>query len=858
MTLAADSTMQSHTPMMRQYLTIKAQYPDLLIFYRMGDFYELFFDDAVRAAKLLNITLTHRGQSAGKPIAMAGVPFHAAESYLAKLVKLGESIVICEQLGDPATSKGPVERGVTRIITPGTVTDEAMLDEQQDNILAVIHQQNDTYALATCDISTAEFLLYETKNYDELLSELARANPVELLSCENSLLSDQLPQAYTVKQRPPWEFELNSAMTQLCEQFSTQDLDGFGVTPYKVALQAAGCLLQYIKYTQRNTLPHIRSIKIANTADTIQLDSATRRNLELTQNLQGNHTNTLVDVLDNTNTAMGARLLRRWIHQPLRNQHLIKQRQQAVKELLTADQLDVIKQSLSQIADMERILCRVALLSARPRDLTSLAQSLHQLPTLINLLELYHADLLTQTKLNITDFDTVAVLLKQAIIDNPPVVIREGGVIADGYDAELDELRALSTNSGQFLIDLELRERERTQISTLKVGYNRVHGYYIEISRAQSEKAPTEYIRRQTLKNVERFITPELKTYEDKVLSSKSRALSREKQLYDELLTKLNEHLEALQHCAKAIAELDVLTNFAERALTLDYNCPTLTNEPGLSIEEGRHPVVERVIDNAFVANDTKFTSKSRIQIITGPNMGGKSTYMRQTALITLLAHTGSFVPAKKATIGPIDKIFTRIGAADDLASGRSTFMVEMTETANILHNATKNSLVLLDEIGRGTSTFDGLSLAFATAAHIAKNLNCYTLFATHYFELTALADQYKSITNVHLNATEYGDKIVFLHKVKSGPASQSYGIQVAKLAGVPTEVIHTAREKLFELENQSHQQSSLLQAPQQVQLFCEQEDHSVIKKLREINPDNLTPRAALDILYELVSLAKE
>jgi DNA mismatch repair protein MutS len=858
MTATADAKQQSHTPMMRQYLGIKADYPDLLVFYRMGDFYELFFDDAERAAKLLNITLTHRGQSAGKPIAMAGVPYHAAETYLAKLVKMGESIVICEQLGDPATSKGPVERGVTRIITPGTVSDEALLDEQRDNILAVIHYHNKKYGIATIDITTGEFVVQECESKDEFLSELTRISPVELLMSDEGDISELSSLNINAKHRPPWEFEFSSAITQLCEQFETQDLDGFGVSKYKTALQAAGCLLQYIKYTQRNTLPHIKAITAERITDTLQLDAATRRNLELTKNLQGTETNTLVSVLDNTNTSMGSRLLRRWIHQPLREHHIIRRRQEAIKEIIAVDHKDEFKQPLSHIADMERILSRIALRSARPRDLTALRQSLEQLPSLQQLLEQQHTDLLTQTNQAIDNFEDVTLLLRQAVIENPPVVMRDGGVIADGYDPELDELRALSNNSNQFLIDLELRERERTKINTLKVGYNRVHGYYIEITRAQSDNAPTEYIRRQTLKNVERFITPELKEYEDKVLSSKARALAREKFLYEDLLEKLNQHLDELQTCARAIAELDVILNFAERAVTFNYNCPTLSNESGISIIDGRHPVVEQVVHDPFVANDTKFTKKSRMQIITGPNMGGKSTYMRQTALITLMAHIGSFVPAKEAIIGPIDKIFTRIGAADDLASGRSTFMVEMTETANILHNATKNSLVLLDEIGRGTSTFDGLSLAFATAAHIAEKVGAYTLFATHYFELTALSEQFKTISNVHLNATEYGEKIVFLHKVKPGPASQSYGIQVAKLAGVPTAVINTAKDKLFELESQSHQAASHRHAPQQTQLFIENDISPAIKRLQEINADNLTPRSALDIMYELIQLAKE
>lgn len=848
----ANPALQSHTPMMRQYLTIKAQYPDLMLLYRMGDFYELFFEDAERAAKILNITLTKRGQSNGKPIPMAGVPFHAVENYLAKLVKFGESIAMCEQTGDPATSKGPVTREVTRIITPGTVSDEALLDEQSDNLLIVIHHEQQ-YALAAIDITTGRFFIQEYATDNELISDIMRLNPAEILVNEDSTL-DTLPNLpVSAKRRPPWEFDLKSATTQLCEQFKTKDLDGFGVSSYETAIQAAGCLLQYIKYTQRTALPHIKSIKVEKNSDTILLDAATRRNLEITTNLQGTQSNTLIDILDRTHTAMGARLLRRWLHQPLRNHHKIEQRQTAIKELIANDSMDELSTPLKAIADVERILTRIALRSARPRDLTALRQSLEQLPILISLLDTQHTELLTQSKLAFANFDSVALLLKQAILENPPVVIREGGVIADGYDPELDELRALSQDGNQFLVALEQRERERTNISTLKVGYNRVHGYYIEISRAQSDNAPTEYIRRQTLKNVERFITPELKTHEDKVLSSRSRALHREKQLYDALLEELNKHIDALQHCAQALSTIDVITNLAQRAVTLNFHCPTLSNQPGIHIVDGRHPVVEQVLEDPFVPNNTEFSKKTQMQIITGPNMGGKSTYMRQTALIVLLAHTGSFVPASEATIGPIDKIFTRIGASDDLASGRSTFMVEMTETANILHNATDKSLVLLDEIGRGTSTFDGLSLAWATAAHIAEKIHAYTLFATHYFELTSLPERYKTTVNMHLNATEFGDQIVFLHKLKAGPASQSYGIQVAKLAGLPSDVINAAREKLFELESDSHQKTVGSNTPEQKQLFYEPEEPAVLTRLKAIQPDNLTPKQALDALYELV-----
>lgn len=855
MPIALDHSTTTHTPMMRQYLHIKSQYPDLLVFYRMGDFYELFYQDAERAAKLINITLTQRGQSAGKPIPMAGIPYHAADNYLTKLVKLGESVVICEQIGDPATSKGPVERAVTRIITPGTISDDHLLDEKRDPILAVIHTDQKLYAIATLNIMTGDFIIHEYTTRESLLSALARINPAEILMSENSIFDSTPPFNITPKARPPWEFELKSAVTQLCEQFETQDLDGFGVTTHTVALQAAGCLLHYIKYTQRQALPHIKSIKAEQASEYIQLDAATRRNLELTQNLKGDETHTLVSVLDNTNTAMGSRLLRQWIHQPLRDQNAIRHRQEAIKELIANDVGDALKQRLQPIADMERILGRIALRSARPRDLIGLRDSLEQIPHVKAILIQQCTPLLTHINTSCLDFESIALLLRKAIIDNPPVIIREGGVIADGYDKELDELRLLSRDDSQFLIDMEIRERERTGINTLKVGYTRVHGYYIEISRIQSDKAPIDYIRRQTLKNAERFITAELKAHEDKVLSSHSRALTREKQLYDELLELLNHDLARLQLCAKALATLDVINNFAERANTLNYECPTLVTEPGIHIIEGRHPVIEQVLTSPFITNDTKLSKKSRMQIITGPNMGGKSTYMRQTALITLMTHIGCFVPAKEVIIGPIDKIFTRIGASDDLSSGRSTFMVEMTETANILHNATKNSLVLLDEIGRGTSTFDGLSLAWAIAAHMSQHVAAFTLFATHYFELTLLPEQFKTIHNVHLNATEYGDRIIFLHKVTMGAANQSYGIQVAKLAGIPSTILQAAREKLYELESQSHANQVMHTKHSQTELCFNDTESPALTQLKTINPDNLSAREALDVLYKLVEL---
>ncbi|MCB1827684.1 MAG: DNA mismatch repair protein MutS, partial [Coxiellaceae bacterium] len=765
---------------------------------RMGDFYELFFDDATRAAKLLDITLTARGKSGGEPIPMAGVPFHAVEGYLAKLIKLGESVAICEQIGDPATTKGPVAREVARIITPGTISDEALLDERKDNILMAIYEQGASFGFATLDITSGNFLIQECISKETLLTELERIQPVELLISEYSTLEQDL-QRMTLKRRPPWDFELSTAKNSLCQQFETKDLAGFGIEKAELGLCAAGALLQYIKYTQRNALPHIRTIKLETQHQMIAIDPATRRNLELCQNLQGGSDNTLASVLDHTTTAMGGRLIRRWINQPLRDREILNARQNAIKRLLENQDYAEIKECLTGSADIERILGRIALRSARPRDLTGLRNTLGRLPKLQNQLKNIVDEKCQTLSAAFSDFETLHALLENAILENPPVVIREGGVIADGYDEELDELRNLSKNSSNFLVEMEMREKERTKLSSLKVGYNRIHGFYIEISKTQSQQAPAEYIRRQTLKNAERYITPELKTYEEKVLSAQARALAREKQLWDELLDTLNDELVRLKQCATALAELDVISNLAERAVALNLSLPNLSDEPGIQIEGGRHLVVEDVMDGPFIPNDTILNPSRRMLIITGPNMGGKSTYMRQTALIVLLAYIGSYVPANTATIGPIDKIFTRIGAADDLASGRSTFMVEMTETANILHNATENSLVLMDEIGRGTSTFDGLSLAWACAAYLAENVKAYTLFETHYFELTSLEETLATVKNIHLNATEHDDKIVFLHAVKEGPANQSYGLQVAQLAGVPQAVIQQAKEKLHE-----------------------------------------------------------
>lgn len=838
-------TLSQHTPMMQQYWHIKSQHPDILVFYRMGDFYELFYDDAKKAARLLDITLTSRGHSNGNPIPMAGIPFHSADNYLAKLIRAGESIALCEQIGDPATSKGPVAREVVRVLTPGTVTDDNLLDQQCDNILAAIFEHNNHFGIACINIASGRFSIQEVDNEVALLAEIARINPSEILTDENANFNF----ASSVKKRPVWEFELSTAKKLLLEQFKTNSLDGFGVNDLSIALCAAGCLLHYVQYTQRARLPHIHSIIVEKSNDAIFMDAATRRNLELVRNLQGEKNCTLSAVLDNTMTAMGSRLLRRWITQPLTNHAKINRRLEKVGLFLKSGQFENIRDTLKNIFDLERILSRVALHSARPRDLAHLRHSLSVLPDLKNcLMKIYPTELKTFPKLHD--------LLQKAIIENPPMIIRDGGVIAEGYDAELDELKKLDGNGQQFLLDLEQRERERTGLNTLKVGYNRIHGYYIEMSRLQSDKAPIDYSRRQTLKNMERFITPELKSFEDKILTSNSRALAREKFLYDQLLTLISESLMPLQKLAEQLSQLDVLTNFAVCALKNNYVAPQFSTSPGIEIINGRHPVIELVIENHFVPNDTYFNAEKRMLLITGPNMGGKSTYMRQTALITLMAHIGSYVPAEKIIIGPIDRIFTRIGAADDLASGRSTFMVEMTETANILHNATENSLVLMDEVGRGTSTFDGLSLAWACALHLANQSKAFTLFATHYFELTHLPLESNGISNVHLDATEHNDQIVFLHKLKEGPANQSYGLQVAKLAGVPKVVIENAKLKLSELENPPcinlSAKPETRVAPTQSELLLEPLSNPIIDEIKNLNVDALSPREALTKLYEL------
>ncbi len=836
---------------MRQYLSIKAEFPDTLLLFRMGDFYELFYDDARKAARLLDITLTQRGQSAGQPIPMAGVPYHAVDNYLARLVRLGESAAICEQIGDPAASKGPVERKVVRIVTPGTVSDEALLEDRRDNFLMAVAGGDKRFGLAWLDVASGRFRLAEVGSVGELVAELERLKPTELLGDETRALPPAVVQRPGYRARPGWHFDRASAVELLARQFGTRDLSGYGCEQLDLAVGAAGCLLSYVNETQRAALPHIRGIKVEAQGETVILDAATRRNLEIETHPGGRAEHTLAGVLDRTVTPMGGRMLRRWLNRPLRDDEALKLRHHAIGELVERARYEPLMDLLRGIGDCERILARVALRSARPRDLTTLSAALGLLPSLREALAGIDSPRLTTLGARLDPVPAAHALLERAIVPEPPVLIRDGGVIAAGYDAELDELRALSDDATKYLSDLEERERERTGIPGLKVGYNRVHGYYLEVSKAQSERVPDDYTRRQTLKSAERYVTAELKGFEDKVLSSRERSLAREKALYDQLLDRLAEELERLLAIAAALAELDVLSNLAERAETLGYRMPRLEPEPGIAIRRGRHPVVERVQDEPFEPNDCILDPERRMLIVTGPNMGGKSTYMRQVALIVLLARVGSFVPADEAVIGPIDRIFTRIGAGDDLTRGYSTFMVEMIETANILHNATPDSLVLMDEIGRGTSTYDGMALARASAIYLARRLRAMTLFATHYFELTALAAEHEGIANVHLDAVEHGDKIVFLHHVKPGPANRSYGLQVAALAGLPRSVLGEAAQALELLER------GIVPAPgaqPQLNLFepTPAPPHPALEQLAELDPDELTPRQALDALYRL------
>lgn len=860
-----------HTPLMQQFFAAKADHPDVLLFFRMGDFYELFYDDARKAARLLDITLTQRGNSAGAPIPMAGVPHHASEGYLARLVALGESVAICEQIGDPAASKGLVERKVVRIVTPGTVTDEALLQERRDTLLmAVARNRAGRYGLAWADLAGGRFLVCECANEDTLEAEIARLDPAELLVPDEDGWPGFLAERTGARRRPPWLFDADSGRRQLLQFFGLHDLTGFGIDDKPLAIASAGALLGYVEETQKQRLPHLTSISVESGDGAIAMNAATRRHLELDTRVDGDTRHTLLGVLDSTVTPMGGRLLRRWLHRPLRDRDLLGQRLHAVQTLIDSNAEADLRERFRALGDLERVLTRIALRSARPRDLSTLRDGLALLPDVRGVLAPLDSPRLRALHEALGEHAAEAHLLASALVEQPPVLARDGGVFADGHDAELAELRRLSTHADQFLVDLETREREASGIPTLKVGYNRVHGYYIEVSKAHSAKAPAHYTRRQTLTNAERYITEELKQFEDKVLSARERALARERLLYEQLLDALGERLEALKHCAGALSELDVLACFAERAQALDWSRPQLDDAPGIRIERGRHPVVEAVRREPFEPNDLvlgdgdAFDAR-RMLVITGPNMGGKSTYMRQNALIVLLAHIGSFVPAARAVIGPIDRILTRIGAGDDLAKGQSTFMVEMAETSYILHHATDCSLVLMDEIGRGTSTYDGLALADACARHLAASNRSYTLFATHYFELTALAQPGSGIANVHLDAVEHrdrsgGETLVFMHAVKAGPADRSFGLQVAALAGLPKAVVRDARARLAELEQRRHDgpgtapiSAESLDAPQQIGLFAP--TSAALEALSGLDPDELTPKQALEALYRLRAL---
>ncbi len=788
----------NHTPMMQQYLGIKEQYKDVLLFYRMGDFYEMFFDDAIQAAQLLNITLTQRGQSAGKPIPMAGVPFHAVDNYLVKLVRLGQSVAICEQIGETTGTKGPMKRAVTRIITPGTLTEEVLLNANDDNILLALHHEKDCFGLAWLELSRGQFEISELDSLDAVQAELARLCPAEILINGEMRVPEYLKE-FHVNKRPPWDFNLSSAQKILQQQFKVSTLKAFDCEHLPLALIAAGALLRYTEQTQCTTLTHLQSLKVISNEDTVIIDAHSRRNLEISSSLHDKPSHTLRAILDKTKTPMGSRLLNRWLNQPLRQRKILEQRLGSIQSLLTTH--NAIRELLTPIGDVERILTRVSLKSARPRDLLKLKETLLSLPALKNSLKENGSELLTTIQNNIHLFPKLSLTLAKAIAEEPAALIRDGAVIADGFDETLDELRQLSTHADSFLIQLEQTEKQKTGLSSLKVGFNKIHGFFIEISRVQAEQAPPQYMRRQTLKNAERFITPELKSFEDKVLSAEAKALAREKELYDALLDSINEQLLPLQHLADALAELDVLTNLAERAYSLELVRPVLSDEPGIMIKQGRHLVVEAYLEDPFIANDTQLTPENRLQIITGPNMGGKSTYMRQVATLVLLAQIGSFVPALQARIGLVDRIFTRIGASDNLTEKQSTFMLEMIETSTILRQATPHSLVLMDEIGRGTSTFDGLSLAYACAEYLAEHNQSLTLFATHFFELTHLSDNLECAINLHVGASDKDGSIVFLHRIEAGPANKSYGLHVAQLAGIPDMVINKAYAKLQQLE---------------------------------------------------------
>jgi len=845
--------------MMQQYLRIKAEYPDMLLFYRMGDFFELFFEDARRAAKLLDLTLTSRNKNSADEIPMAGLPVHAVEGYLAKLLKRGESVAICDQIGETATSQGLVERKVTRVITPGTVIEEELLHHRKENYLLAICTSYPEYGLAYLDLSSGRFLLQSCSSIQELHNEIERIQPAEVLLAEGDQLKtdlDQLVDKYASRFMPIWHFEFESSVTALCKQFGTNDLSGYGCNNHPLAISAAGAVLQYVKDTQKTPLPHINGLQVCHKDEYLAIDSVTRKNLEIEVSTQGNSKHSLVNVLDKTACSMGSRCLRAWLNQPTQVENILLQRHAAISELLQLNNYVELHDLFTNIKDIERIRSRIALQTAQPRDLNALRSTLQCIPKIKKYLESYESELLLESEELLKGHEKLTSKLEHALEEELPALIRDGGVIKSGYDEELDELRNISINANQFLIDLEQQEKTATNIATLKVSYNRIHGYYIEIPRSLADQAPEHYTRRQTLKNAERYITPELKKFEDNILSAKERSLKREKFLYDQLLSDLKNELPVIQNCSKALSQADALATLAERAATLNYVQPSFTKDHCLQLKQGRHPVIEQVQNEPFTANDANFDEQRKLLLITGPNMGGKSTYMRQIALITWLAYSGSFVPAEKFKVGPIDAIYTRIGASDDLSSGRSTFMVEMTEAANILNNASKKSLVLMDEVGRGTSTYDGLSLAWCCAEHLSEVNQSYSLFATHYFELTQLPELFGKIHNVHIDAIEHNEKIIFLHAVKEGPANQSYGLQVAQLAGIPKSVIASAKLKLKQLESEVLKTKFKDHQPQLGLDLEDEQIHPSVEYLENIEPDELSPKEALEILYKLKSIS--
>lgn len=835
---------QSHTPMMQQYLGIKASHPDMLLFYRMGDFYEMFYEDAEKGAQLLNLTLTHRGQSKGQPIPMAGVPYHAVDNYLAKLVKLGQSVAICEQIGTPGLSKGPVEREVTRIVTPGTLCEESLLDNDRENLLLAICSEKGHFGLAYIELSSGRFRIAECKTTEELNAYLLRLDASEVLICETMACPLLLNNHPAVRTRPRYEFNHKRAIAKLAEQFKVHSLDAFGVSDHPLAIMSAACLIEYLNHTQRQALPHIKRLQVEQSEDSVILDAQTLKNLEICRNLNGENKHTLLKLMNSTQTPMGMRLFRRWLTRPLRDVATLKKRQDSIKALLVKQGFEALRDELKKVADVERILARIALKSAKPRCLVQLKKALAVLPTIKQYLSLFHDDGLKRLSKRINLPPELHQLLDSALIEPPPATLKDGGVIKPGFDETLDELLAINDDAHQFIIKLEQKEKQKTKLNNLKIGFNRIHGYYIELAKSQASEAPSHYKRRQTLKNAERYITDELKQFEDKVLSAKAKALLREKIIFESLIDSLNDALDALMEASHALSEIDVLASLSERALKFNLSCPELTNERAIDIKGGRHLVIEQASDIPFITNDTLLNDSQTMLLITGPNMGGKSTYMRQTALITILAFMGSFVPATKASIGPVDRIFTRIGANDDISAGNSTFMVEMTETASILHHATENSLVLIDEIGRGTSTHDGMALARSTAEYINQRIKAYCLFSTHYFELTHLADESKTICNIHLSALLKGERIIFLYKVEQGAINESYGIEVARLAGIPSEVVNKAKHYLATLE-----ESTPLPQKEIVVKKVSDKTHAFIQQLPV---DELSPKKALDIIYEL------